>query len=81
MPTPPLRNPLSERAKTRLKIAAQLLRHDPQGFGLAKGWKLDDTPGFFEGIELAVKGLQSQHHAHLKELVDWVEDYDLHKSP
>lgn len=80
MPTPP-RKPLSERAKARLKIAAQLLRHEPQGFGLAKGWRLDDTPGFFEGIELSVQCLQAQHREHLKGLVDWVEDYDRHKPP
>jgi hypothetical protein len=70
------RKPLSDRAKARLKIAAQLMRHEPQMFGLAKSWKLDDTHGFFEGVEVATTSLNADHRRHLKSLVDWVEEYD-----
>ena len=61
--------PLSERAKHRLEIAARLLR------GM---WRKVDFPReqFYDGIQQMLATLTDQERATLKELTDWVEDYD-----
>lgn len=61
---------LSERGKHRLRIAAGLLR--------SEGIKFDcPRDQFYEKIQEVLAGLPAERQATLKELVDWVEDYDL----
>lgn len=68
--------PLSERAKARLKAAVRLLRGSPESFGLPKSWKLDDSRGYFEGIQSCINDLDPERREHLKGLVDWVEEFE-----
>ncbi|WP_156923596.1 hypothetical protein [Burkholderia sp. WSM2232] len=61
--------PLSQRAKHRLEIAAGLLR--------GMGQKVDFPPDqFYDGVQQILSTLTDQQRVTLKELTDWVEDYD-----
>lgn len=57
--------PLSDRAKARLKIAANFLRQ--------RGIKFDDG-NFYDSVISALENQPDREH--LKGLVDWVEDYE-----
>lgn len=58
--------PLSDRAKARLKIVAGWLR--------ARGYKFEKSGDFYGSV---LEALQVQpDRDHLRELVDWVEEYD-----
>lgn len=60
---------LSERAKQRLRIAAGFLR--------SSGYKLDFPRNqFYEEIQEMLNNLTPEYQSTLKELVDWVEQYD-----
>lgn len=61
--------PLSERAKHRLKIAAGLLR----GMGRKLDFPRDE---FYERIQAELAALPDAERDHLKQLTDWVEQYD-----
>ena len=70
------RKHLSERAKERLRRASLLLQSDPQAYGLARGWKLDDAGGVYEAIQAAIEGLAEPARERLRSHVDWVEEYE-----
>ncbi len=60
---------LSDRAKLRLRLAAGLLR--------SEGVKFDcPRDQFYEKIQEVLAGLPAERQAALRELVDWVEDYE-----
>lgn len=65
--------PLSERAKRRLKIAAGLLR----GGGRRKRDLGLSRERFYEDIQALISGLTPEERSTLKELTDWVEAYDI----
>ena len=60
---------LSDRAKHRLRLAADLLRSD--------GVRLDcPRDQFYPKIQEALAAMASDQQARLRALVDWVEEYD-----
>lgn len=61
--------PLSQRAKHRLEIAAGLLR----GMGRQVDFPREQ---FYDGVQHILTTLTDQERVTLKELTDWVEDYD-----
>ena len=62
------RRHLSERARERLRIAAALLR--------AAGARINDHTGFCEGVQATLAGLSDGQRLALRELVNWVEEYN-----
>lgn len=61
--------PLTDRAKFRLKVAAGLLR--------SEGVKFDcPRDQFYESIQATLAELPEEKRASLRELVDWIEDYE-----
>ena len=61
--------PLSDRAKYRLKVAAGLLRSKGQKFNFSR-------EEFYPRLELFVRGMPAKEKQELREMVDWVEEYD-----
>ena len=61
--------PLSQRAKHRLEIAAGLLR----GMGREVDFPREQ---FYDSVQQILTTLTDQERVTLKELTDWVEDYD-----
>lgn len=62
---------LSDRAKARLRIAAGLLR--------SMGYKFPDNKTFYQDV-LAIC-MNHPQSSELRELVDWVEDYECAAEP
>ncbi|MBY0365161.1 MAG: hypothetical protein K2X12_02880 [Burkholderiaceae bacterium] len=60
---------LSDRAKHRLRLAAGLLRSEGVSFECPRDQ-------FYDKVQEVLAGLPADKQAHLRELVDWVEDYD-----
>lgn len=60
---------LSDRAKHRLRLAAGLLRSEGVSFDCPRDQ-------FYDKIQEVLAGLPAARQAALRELVDWVEDYD-----
>lgn len=63
---------LTERAKHRLRIVAGLLR------GVGRGAINLNIPRetFYESIQERIATLTPEQREHLKELTDWVEEFD-----
>ena len=59
---------LSDRAKERLKLLAGLLRGKGQKFTMPRDQ-------FYDEVQAVVKALPQLRQLELKELVDWLEDY------
>lgn len=60
--------PLSPRAKHRLRIAARFLR---------KGGHHFDDGNFYEVVLAVIQGLNGQQQMRLRNLTNWVEEYEL----
>lgn len=60
---------LSDRAKHRLRLAAGLLRAQGTSFECPRDQ-------FYDKVQEVLAGLPAEKQAALRELVDWVEDYD-----
>ena len=61
---------LSARAKLRLRLLAGLLRSGGQKFDMRR-------ERFYDEIQAAAAALPPDRQAHLKSLVDWLEEYEL----
>jgi hypothetical protein len=60
---------LTDRAKRRLQLLAGLLR--------ARGMKFEmPRDRFYDEVQKAVAGLSLERQAELKEVVNWLEDYE-----
>lgn len=59
---------LTSRAKHRLKIAARFMRQ--------KGMRFD-SGNFYDSVLAAIESLPSEERERMKELVNWVEEYEL----
>ena len=61
---------LSERGKRRLRLLAGLLRSAGDKFDMPRA-------RFYEDIQAAAQTLAPDRQAHLKSLVDWLEEYEI----
>ena len=61
---------LSARAKLRLRLLAGLLRSGGQKFDVPR-------ERFYDEIQAAAAALPPDRQAHLKSLVDWLEEYEI----
>jgi hypothetical protein len=60
---------LSDRAKRRLQLLAGLLRSGGMTFDVPRD-------RFYDEVQKAAAGLSVERQAELKELVNWLEDYE-----
>lgn len=65
--------PLSERAKLRLRLAAGLLRGKGGRGGRDLGFSREN---FYEDIQRHLASLPQDEQRELRNLVDWLEDYE-----